>query len=157
MSLTRSLDFAELGQGQIRKLFYHPAQERLFFTTTLQHAVQTFSLKDSELLDAAPVHPSPPNVFAVSPACDLLVSASADPPTIYLSRIAYKQPPLLFIPSCSDAAVIAMAFHPTRSNIFSLGFQDGTLAAYNATIVPGDENIEERIIESRNGEIFHQI
>ena len=143
-------------KGHIRKLFYHPDKQRLFFTTTLQNAVQSFSLQKFELLDAAPNHPSPPTVFAVSPACDLLVSASTDPPTIYLSRITCKQPPLLFIPSCSNAPVVSVCFHPSRANVFALGFQDGTIAAYNASILPFSEMTEERFSYAKiYGEISH--
>lgn len=122
----------------------------------MQNAVQTFSLQNTELLDAAPVHPSPPTVFAVSPGCDLLVSASADPPIIYLSRLAYKQPPLLFVPNCSATPVIVMAFHPTRSSVFALGFQDGTIAAYDATVVSTIQVVEDRYSFARiYGEISH--
>ena len=143
-------------KGHIRKLFYHPDKQRLFFTTTLQNAVQSFSLQNFELLDAAPNHPSPPTVFAVSPACDLLVSASTDPPTVYLSRITCKQPPLLFIPDCSNTPVVSICFHPSRANVFALGFQDGTIAAYNASVLPVSQMTEERFSYARiYGEISH--
>ena len=49
-----------------------------------------------------------------------------------------------------------MAFHPTRSNVFALGFQDGTVAAYDATVVPTSQENEERYSFARiYGEIAH--
>ena len=119
-------------QGQLRLLHYAADSETLFFTTTLQDSVQSYSLKQAKLLDPTHTHPSPPNVFALSSGSRLLISASATPPTVHLTNLALNSLPVLLRPDCSDSAVVAAAFHPNRPTIFLLGFADGTLAAYNA-------------------------
>ena len=112
-------------------LYYDESSERLFFTTTLQHAVQSYSLEERALLDPGSSHPSPPTAFAVSPQHDILLSASANPPTVYLSKISEGRLPLLLQPMCTLSPVVASAFHPEHGNIFALGFADGTLATYD--------------------------
>ena len=105
---------------------------RLYFTTTLQNAVQSYSLDTSELLDPAPTHPSLPNVFALSSLSQLLLSTSSHPPTIYLTDLTRSSPPIPLLPQCSASAVAAVAFHPERENTFALAFADGTVAVYSA-------------------------
>ena len=105
---------------------------RLYFTTTLQNAVQSYSLDTSELLDPAPTHPSLPNVFALSSLSQLLLSTSSHPPTIYLTDLSRSSSPIPLRPQCSASAVAAVAFHPTRENVFTLAFADGTIAVYSA-------------------------
>ena len=105
----------------------------LFFTSTLQHSVQSYSLKHAELLDASSTHPSPPNVFALSYTSHLLLSASISPPTIHLSSLIQKTPPILLHPQCSSSAAIAAGFHPERVNVFFLAFADSSLALYDAS------------------------
>ena len=105
---------------------------RLYFTTTLQNAVQSYSLDTAELLDPAPTHPSLPNVFALSSLSHLLLSTSSHPPTVYLTDLSRYSPPVRLRPQCSASAVAAVAFHPERQNIFALAFADGTIAVYSA-------------------------
>ncbi|KAL8792273.1 MAG: hypothetical protein Q9195_005152 [Heterodermia aff. obscurata] len=118
--------------GQIGLLQYMDNTATLYFTTTLQNAVQAYSMDTFELLDPAPTHPSRPNVFALSSLSHLLLSTSCRPPTIYLTDLSRHSPPIPLRPQCSASAVAAAAFHPERENVFALAFADGTLAVYSA-------------------------
>ncbi|KAI4124971.1 MAG: hypothetical protein LQ347_005529, partial [Umbilicaria vellea] len=118
--------------GQVRLLRYAGDSKSLFFTTSLQNSVQSYSLKQSRLLDPSHTHPSPPTVFAISSTSHLLLSASARPPTIHVTNLLLNTRPTPLRPSCSTTAVVAAAFHPERPSIFVLAFADGTVAAYDA-------------------------
>ena len=119
-------------KGQVRTLQFDRDHQRLYFATTLQHAVQAFSLQDGRLLNSAAQHPSPPTTFAVSCTSEVLVSASARPPTLYLSNLLPGGVPLLLQPTCSTTAVVAAKFHPERES-FALAFEDGSIAACDVT------------------------
>ena len=95
--------------------------------------MQSYSLKHSRLLDPSHTHPSPPSVFALSCTSKLLLSTSTTPPTIYLTNLALKTPPILLRPQCSSSTVVAADFHPERENFFLLAFTDGTVAVFDAT------------------------
>lgn len=62
-----------------------------------------------------------------------MLSASENPPVVYLQNLTLKTPALQLHPSASSSAVVAASFHPQRPNVFLLAFRDGTLAAYDAT------------------------
>lgn len=111
---------------------YAKESKNLFFTTTLQNSVQSYSLKHSKLLDPAHTHPSPPSVFALSCTSQFLLSTSPTPPTIHLTSLALNTPPVLLRPQFSSSAVVAAEFHPERENYFCLAFADGTAAVYDA-------------------------
>ena len=119
-------------QGQVRLLKYANESKNLFFTTTLQNSVQSYSLKHSKLLDPTHTHPSPPSVFALSCTSQFLLSTSPTPPTIHLTRLAFNTPPVLVHPQSSSSAVVAAEFHPERENYFCIAFADGTAAVYDA-------------------------
>lgn len=119
-------------QGQVRLLKYAKESKNLFFTTTLQNSVQSYSLRYSKLLDPAHVHPSPPSVFAISCTSRFLLSTSPAPPTIHLTSLALDAPPVILRPQFSSSAVVAAEFHPERENYFCLAFADGTAAVYDA-------------------------
>lgn len=130
----------------------------LFFTTTLHNAVQSYSLRESRLLDQGQAHPSPPTVLAMSPTSHLLLSASEDPVTIYLQNLTLRTPPLLIKPSASAAPVVTASFHPERPNVFLLAFSDGVAAAYDATrLLRSDDKISPRVTPKpgQDGEIAH--
>lgn len=126
------LNPADSAQGQVRLLKYAKESRNLFFTTTLQNSVQSYSLKHSKLLDPAHTHPSPPSVFALSCTSQFLLSTSPAPPTIHLTSLAFRTPPVLLRPQSSSSAVVAAEFHPERENYFCLAFADGTAAVYDA-------------------------
>lgn len=109
------------------------ASKNLYFTTSLRNSVQSYSLRQSKVLDPADSHPSPPSVFAISCSSHLLLSTSASPPTIYLRNLRISAAPILLQPQCSSSAVVAADFHPESPTIFLLAFADGTLAAYDAS------------------------
>lgn len=77
-------------------------------------------------------HASPPTVLAISAISDLILSASANPPTVQLSHFLSDKAPTLLQPEVSSEAVVAAAFHPNRAGTFLLAFADGTLVAYDA-------------------------
>lgn len=130
-------------QDQIRLIRYSAAKQNLYFATTLQNCVQSFSLDDSKLLDSYNGHASPPSVFAISADSRLLLSTSTGPPTIQLHDLSTPSKPILIRPRCSAAAVIAAEFHPQDTQIFVLAFSDGSLAVFNAT----------RILRQIDGEV----
>ncbi|KAI4237860.1 MAG: hypothetical protein LQ352_007911 [Teloschistes flavicans] len=121
--------------GQVRMLRYAKDPDRLFFTTTLQNAVQVYDLGQAALLDSVNDHPSPPTVFALSSTSHLLLSASVAPPVIKLTNLLLKTRSLLLRPQCSSADVVIVEFHPERGNLFILCFADGTGAVYDAAYV----------------------
>lgn len=122
---------ADIAQGHVRLLRYARDTGNLFFTTSLQNAVQAYSLKDNKLLAPSCEHPSPPTVIAVSPDSHWLLSASVAPPTILLNDLLFNTRVVTIRPQCSSAAVVAADFHPQRANIFSLAFADGVCAMYD--------------------------
>ncbi|KAK7547742.1 WD40-repeat-containing domain protein [Phyllosticta citricarpa] len=124
-------------EGRIRLLEYSNDSKILFFTTTLQNAVQSYSLRQACLLEPSHTHPSPPTVLAISHTSHLLLSGSERPPTIYLQNLTLRTPAVSLHPRASDAAVERASFHPERPNVFLLAFKDGTLAAYDATRILG--------------------
>ncbi|KAK8238254.1 quinon protein alcohol dehydrogenase-like superfamily [Phyllosticta capitalensis] len=124
-------------EGKIRLLEYSNDSKSLFFTTTLQNAVQSYSLRQACLLEPSHTHPSPPTVLAISHTSHLLLSASETPPTTYLQNLTLRTPAVSLHPRASDAAVERASFHPERPNVFLLAYKDGTLAAYDATRILG--------------------
>ncbi len=121
-----------LSQGRVRLLKVDKESKRLFFTTTLQNSVQSYSLQKSKLLDPSHDHPSPPSVFAISCNSRFLLSTSQAPPTIYLTNLALHTAPVLLRPYCSSSSVVAAAFHPENEDFFLLAFADGTAAVFDA-------------------------
>ena len=136
MSVSRSLRVlhksTDSHQGEVRLLKYAQESKNLFFTTTLQNSVQSYSLEHSKLLDPAHTHPSPPSVFALSCTSQYLLSTSPAPPTIHLASLTLHTPPVLLRPQFSSSAVVAADFHPEQENYFCLAFADGTAAVYDA-------------------------
>lgn len=130
--LQENYNSADSTKGQVRLLKYAKESESLFFTTTLQNSVQSYSLKHSKLLDPAHTHPSPPSVFALSCTSRFLLSTSSAPPTIHLTSLALNTRPVLLHPTSSSSAVVAAEFHPEQENYFCLAFADGTAAFYDA-------------------------
>jgi WD40 repeat protein len=145
-------------QGQLRLLTYTNDSKNLFFTTSLQNSVQSYSVKLSKLLEESHTHPSPPTCLGLSSTSHLLLSTSATPPTIRLQNLTLRTPPLDLRPRASAAAVVALSFHPERPNVFLLAFANGVLAAYDATRLLRDgahgENVS-RLDKRVDGEIGH--
>lgn len=119
-------------QGRVRLLKYAKESKTLFFTTTLQNSVQSYSVQHSKLLDPSHEHPSPPSVFALSSSSKFLLSTSTAPPTIHLTNLTLNMAPVLVRPKCSASAVVAADSHPERESLFILAFADGTAAVIDA-------------------------
>ncbi|MCJ1285958.1 hypothetical protein MMC26_005300 [Xylographa opegraphella] len=133
--------------GRLRTLRYQKSSERLFFTTALQNAVQSYSISEARILDPGQTHPSPPTVFSISPSPCLLVSASPCPPTIYLQSLVLEGCPRRLVPSSTTAAVAVAAFHLERPSILVLGFADGSIAVYDTAHVFRGGNDHKQITE----------
>ncbi|TKA32520.1 hypothetical protein B0A50_01628 [Salinomyces thailandicus] len=120
---------------EVRHLEYTRDAKCLFLSTSLTNDIQRYSTEHVRVLSSSQAHHSAPVALGVSPSGHLMVSASDDPPCVYVKNLSYNSSPVLLEPRASEAAVCAVAFHPERPNIFLLGFRDGTLAAYDGTRV----------------------
>lgn len=117
----------------VRHLEYTSDAKSIFLSTELTSDVQRYSTEQSRLLSPTKAHATSPIALAVSPTAHLIVSASDDPPTIFLSNLAHNSAPVLIEPRASEAAVTCIAFHPERPDVFLLGFADGVAAVFDAT------------------------
>ena len=115
-----------------RLLQYAHDSRSLFFTDNLHNSVQTYSLREDRVSEAAKAHPSPVTAFCVSTDSNLLLSCSADPPVIHLHNRQMNNT-VDIKPRASAKAVIGCKFHPTRRSIFVLAFADGVVAAYDSS------------------------
>lgn len=84
-----------------------------------------------------PAHPSPPDALAISGNGAVLLSASPDPPTIYLQDTrGGGQAPVKFHPKDAQSPVSCASFQDCDSSMqsprirFVLGFRDGGLGVY---------------------------
>ncbi|MCJ1402785.1 hypothetical protein MMC11_006006 [Xylographa trunciseda] len=143
--------------GRLRVLRYQKALGRLFFTTTLQNAVQSYSISEARTLDPAQQHPSPPTVFAISPSPCLLMSSSVCPPTIYLQTLESEGSSKMLVPSSTIAAVGVAAFHLERPAILALGFVDGSIAVYDTSHLFHRGHDHQRVVEIAHAENVHTI
>ncbi|KAK1055388.1 hypothetical protein LTR74_015716 [Friedmanniomyces endolithicus] len=108
-------------------------KDGLYLTTKLTNEILRYSTLRARVQSPLQAHNTAPVALACSST--YVVSASDNPPVIYLKNLAHNSPPILIEPSASDAAVCIAVFHPARDNVFLLGFKDGTIAAYNANEV----------------------
>lgn len=143
---------------QVRHLEYTPDAKTLFMSTTLTNDVQQYSLEQSRLMSPTQIHSAPPIALAVSSSGHLMLSASDNPPVLYLRSLSHDSAPILIEPQASDAPVTVATFHPERPNIFLLAFRDGTLAAYDSSEITRNAqgrspfSNQERV---NDGEIAH--
>ncbi|KAF2751904.1 hypothetical protein M011DRAFT_498324 [Sporormia fimetaria CBS 119925] len=128
------------GDGEPRMLLFSPDSHMLYFTTTLSHSVQAYSITTAELLPASFPHPSPPTVLAICQDADILLSASAEPPTvlIHFLRFPERKPlRLSFRKAVTCAAFPAQVRSPMDAvQAVVLGFDNGTLAMYDLPLLP---------------------
>lgn len=126
-------------EGNCRLLQYTHDSKSLFFTDTIHNSVQTYSLGEDRVNEAAKAHPSIITSFCVSPNSNFLLSCSADPPVIQLHNRQLNNT-VDIKPRASSKPVVCCAFHPNRRSIFVLAFADGVLAAYDSTrLLRGDK------------------
>ncbi|KAK3711701.1 hypothetical protein LTR37_009478 [Vermiconidia calcicola] len=123
----------EADNDEVRHLEYTADAKSLFLSTNLTSDIQRYSTERSRLLSPSRSHASPPVALAVSPTGHLMVSASDNPPLVYLKNLIHNSTPVLIETRASQTAVSVITFHPERPNIFLLAFRDGTLAAFDAT------------------------
>lgn len=145
-------------EGNCRLLQYAHDSKSLFFTDSIHNAVQTYSLREDRVSEAAKAHPSVITSFCVSPDSNFLLSCSADPPVIQLHNRQLNNT-IDIKPKASAKPVVCCAFHPIRKSIFVLAFTDGVLAAYDSTrLVRGDKaraTAKKGNVGSGGGEHIH--
>lgn len=141
-----------IAQGEPRLLLFSPDSRTLYFTTTLNNSVQAYSIPNDELLPSLPSHPSPPNAIAISSNGTVLLSASPNPPTIYLQDQRWgRSAAVNFRPTDAHSPATCAAFQhlngpaqPSYTN-FVIGFQDGLLVMYRLFL----PSLRKRSEESR--------
>nr|POF02585.1 hypothetical protein CFP56_58217 [Quercus suber] len=145
-------------EDEVRLLEYAPDAKTLFLSTTLTNEVQQYSTEQSQLMSPTHSHATPLIALAVSSTGHLMLTASDNPPALYLKSLLHNSEPVMIIPRASDTPVTVASFHPERANIFLLAFRDGTIAAYDATRIvrraqgQGRFSDQERV---NDGEIAH--
>lgn len=118
---------------EVRHLEYTADSKSLFLSTKVTNAVQCYSTQRQRLLSPPQMLSSPPVALAVSPSGHLMISAEGSPPVVYLKDLVQNSAGILIQAQASSAAVAVAAFHPERANVFLLGFEDGTLAVFDAS------------------------
>ncbi|CAK3884870.1 uncharacterized protein RCC_06289 [Lecanosticta acicola] len=131
---------------QVRHLEYAPDAKSLFLSTTADGSIQHYSMESSRMLQPTHKHDAAPVALAVSPTGHLILSASHQPPVIFLKNMTHNSSPVQMLPNASAASVSHAAFHPERPNIYLLAFRDGTVAAYDATKAPRHGSSESRSV-----------
>ncbi|KAF2702737.1 hypothetical protein K504DRAFT_364528, partial [Pleomassaria siparia CBS 279.74] len=130
------------GDGEPRLLVFSPDSRVLYYTTTLGTCIQAYSIPTATQLAPPQIHPSPPNVLAISKDGNVLLSASPSPPVVYIQDLRIEgNAPTRFHPTDTKGPVACSAFHTSSSSssrsrtcLFLLGFQDGTLAVYRLAL-----------------------
>lgn len=139
-------------QEEVRHLEYSHDAKSLFLTTTCDGTVQRYDTESARMLDPAEKLPTAPVALAVSPTGHIVLSASHDPPVVFLKNLAHNTVSNSFHPNASAAPVSCAVFHPERPNVFLLAFRDGTVAAYDATKMPKRSPDQ---FSAKDGEISH--
>jgi WD40 repeat protein len=138
---------------------FSPDSRILYFTTTLSNSVQAYSIPNDEPLACLPSHPSPPNAIAISSNGTVLLSASPNPPTIYLQDQRWgRSAAVHFRPTDTQSPATCAAFEQSNGPVqpaytnFVIGFQDGLLAMYRLFL----PSLRKRSDESRTKpQFFH--
>lgn len=120
-------------EDEVRHLEYTNDSKSLFLSTKATNSIQCYSTQTQQLLNPPQTLASPPAAMAVSPTGHLMISAQGAPPVVFLKDLASNSPATLLKPQSSTAGVTLAAFHPERTNIFLLAFEDGTLAVFDAS------------------------
>ncbi|KAF8471676.1 WD40-repeat-containing domain protein [Kalaharituber pfeilii] len=125
--------------GACRLLQYAHDSRSLFFTDNIHNSVQTYSLREDRVNEAAKAHPSPVTSFCVSSDSNFLLSCSSSPSVIHLHNRQLNTT-VEIRPKASSKPVLCCTFHPTRKYIFLLAFADGVVAAYDSNkLIRGDK------------------
>ncbi|KAK6439783.1 hypothetical protein LTR95_004005 [Oleoguttula sp. CCFEE 5521] len=100
--------------------------------TRVTNTVQCYSTEDQRMLSPPEVLASALEVLAVSPDGALMVTAEKDPPVVYLKDLRGAKASTMVVLQSSGTGVAVAAFHPEQSETFLIGFEDGTLAVFDA-------------------------
>lgn len=121
-------------------MLFSPDSHILYFSTTLSTAIQAYHVLTGALLVPPQMHPSPPNVLAISLDGNHLLSASPSPPTIYfqdmrLQSRAWENFQPVDVQSPAVFAIFKTEAKPIIAPPASLviGFQDGSLFMFEMT------------------------
>ncbi|KAJ4984828.1 hypothetical protein SVAN01_09701 [Stagonosporopsis vannaccii] len=123
-------------------LLFSPDASTLFFTSPLTTSIHAFSLPTNALLPPSHPHPSLPTVLAISSSGNVLLSASASPPTVLIQDLRIAGLAAVdFREVDSTSAVTCAAFdildRVTRdSTRLVLGFRDGLVTMYSVDLCP---------------------
>jgi WD40 repeat protein len=142
-------------QDEVRYLEYGPDAKSLFLTTATDGAIQHYDTERSRMLEPAEKLAMPPATLAVSATGHLVLSASQNPPVIYLKNMMMNNPSLRLHPNASASSISCAAFHPERPNVFMVAFRDGTVAAYDASRMPKRDFGVHAAPGLKDGEIGH--
>ena len=120
-------------EDEVRHLQYTKDSKNLFMSTKATNEIQCYSTEAQQLCSPPQTLASPAAALAISPTGHLMVSAQGSPPVVFLKDLARNSTATVLKPQASTSGIAIAAFHPERANIFTLAFDDGTLAIYDAS------------------------
>lgn len=120
-------------EDEVRHLQYTKDSKNLFLSTKATNEIQCYSTEAQQLCSPPQTLASPAAALAISPTGHLMVSAQGSPPVVFLNDLAKNSAATVLKPQASTSGIAIAAFHPERANIFTLAFDDGTLAIYDAS------------------------
>lgn len=123
-----------------RVLLFSPDADTLFFTTPLDTTIHAYSIPTGESLPSLDSCTCSPTVVAISGNGDILLSASASPPTIWiqdrrvrgLRAVEFKCTDSTTTVTCAAFGAVGEA--KVEAVPFVLGFKDGTVVKYEAVL-----------------------
>jgi hypothetical protein len=120
-------------EDEVRHLQYTKDSKNLFLSTRDTNQIQCYSTEAQQLCSPPQTLASPAAALAISPTGHLMISAQGNPPVVFLKDLAKNSAATILKPQASASGIAIAAFHPERANIFTLAFDDGTLAIYDAS------------------------
>jgi hypothetical protein len=120
-------------EDEVRHLQYTKDSKNLFLSTKVTNDIQCYSTEAQQPCSPPLTLTSPAAALAISPTGHLMISAQGAPPVVFLKDLAKNSAATIMKPQASTSGIAIAAFHPERANIFTLAFDDGTLAVYDAT------------------------
>jgi WD40 repeat protein len=120
-------------EDEVRHLQYTKDSKNLFLSTRATNQIQCYSTEAQQLCSPPQTLASPAAALAISPTGHLMISAQENPPVVFLKDLAKNSAATILKPQASALGIAIVAFHPERANIFTLAFDDGTLAVYDAS------------------------
>jgi len=120
-------------EDEVRHLQYTKDSRNLFLSSKATNEIQCYSTEAQQLCSPPQTLASPAVALAISPTGHLMISAQGTPSVVFLKDLAKNSAATIMKPQASNSGIAIVAFHPERANIFTLAFDDGTLAIYDAS------------------------